>query len=127
MGAVNEPRLLAFDGGNSKTDVLLVALDGTVIARARSGPFTPHIIGAGPAVATVAPAVEHVIAVAGLTQVDVVVGERGANVGVVHVEAGVGARCDHDGVLGGRVDNDRGRTARSRQGDHAVEADVVGA
>ena len=74
MGALTEPRLLAFDGGNSKTDVLLVAFDGTVIARARSGPFTPHIIGAGPAVATVAPAVEHVLAVAGLTRVDVVAG-----------------------------------------------------
>ena len=66
MGAVTESRLLAFDGGNSKTDVLLVAFDGTVVARARSGPFTPHIIGAGPAVATVAPAVEHVLAIAGL-------------------------------------------------------------
>lgn len=74
MGAVNEPRLLAFDGGNSKTDVLLVAFDGTVLARARSGPFTPHIIGAGPAVATVAPAVEHVLAIAGLTSVDLVAG-----------------------------------------------------
>lgn len=72
MGAVTEPRLLAIDGGNSKTDVLLVALDGTVIARARSGPFAPHIIGAGPAVATVAPAVEHVLAIAGLSRVDVV-------------------------------------------------------
>ena len=74
MGALTEPRLLAFDGGNSKTDVLLVALDGTVVARARSGPFAPHIIGAGPAVATVAPAVEHVLAVAGLTLPDVAAG-----------------------------------------------------
>lgn len=74
MGAVTEPRLLAFDGGNSKTDVLLVDFDGTVVARARSGPFAPHIIGAGAAVATVAPAVEHVLAIAGLTHVDVVAG-----------------------------------------------------
>ena len=74
MGAVTEPRLLAFDGGNSKTDVLLVDFDGTVIARARSGPFAPHIIGAGAAVATVAPAVEHVLAIAGITGVDVVAG-----------------------------------------------------
>lgn len=74
MGALTESRLLAFDGGNSKTDVLLVAFDGTVVARARSGPFAPHIIGAGPAVATVAPAVEHVLAIAGLTHVDVVAG-----------------------------------------------------
>lgn len=74
VGMMTEPRLLAFDGGNSKTDVLLVAFDGTVLARARSGPFAPHIIGAGPAVATVAPAVEHVLAIAGLAGVDVVAG-----------------------------------------------------
>jgi N-acetylglucosamine kinase-like BadF-type ATPase len=74
VGALNGPHLLALDGGNSKTDVLLVTSDGTVVARARSGPFAPHIIGAGPAVATVAPAVEEVLAVAGLTGVDVVAG-----------------------------------------------------
>ena len=36
MGPLNETFLLALDGGNSKTDVLLVAEDGTVItARVR--------------------------------------------------------------------------------------------
>ena len=74
MGAVTGPHLLALDGGNSKTDVLLVTEDGTVVARARSGPFAPHIVGAGPAIATVAPAVTEVLAAAGLDRVDVVAG-----------------------------------------------------
>lgn len=50
--------LIALDGGNSKTDVLLVEADGTVLARARSGSFAPHLIGAEAAVATFAGAVE---------------------------------------------------------------------
>ena len=61
MGTVNTAYLLALDGGNSKTDVLLVDSSGTVIARARSGPFAPHIVGAVAAVATLVPAVEEVL------------------------------------------------------------------
>jgi len=71
---MTEPHLLALDGGNSKTDVLLVTHDGTVVARARSGPFAPHIVGAPAAVDTVAPAVREVLDAAGLERVDVVAG-----------------------------------------------------
>ena len=60
MGPLNEPCLLALDGGNSKTDVLLVAEDGTVITRARAGAFVPHIVGAPAAVASLADAVAEV-------------------------------------------------------------------
>ncbi len=74
MGTLTQPHLLALDGGNSKTDVLLVTADGTVVARARSGPFAPHIVGAAAAVATVAPAVTQVLAAARLPRVDVVAG-----------------------------------------------------
>ncbi|KRA26006.1 hypothetical protein ASD65_09235 [Microbacterium sp. Root61] len=59
---MNEPHLLALDGGNSKTDVLLVAEDGTVISRARAGAFVPHIVGATAAVASLAAAVTEVLA-----------------------------------------------------------------
>ena len=62
MGPLNEPCLLALDGGNSKTDVLLVAEDGTVITRARAGAFVPHIVGAPAAVASLADAVAEVLA-----------------------------------------------------------------
>ncbi|NUW32055.1 ATPase [Nonomuraea sp. SMC257] len=42
--------MLAVDGGNSKTDVAVVAEDGEVLATARSGPFTPHSAGVAAAV-----------------------------------------------------------------------------
>ncbi|MDH2430527.1 BadF/BadG/BcrA/BcrD ATPase family protein [Sphaerisporangium sp. TRM90804] len=42
--------VLAVDGGNSKTDVALVAEDGTVLARGRGGPFLPQSLGVGAAV-----------------------------------------------------------------------------
>ena len=39
------PLLLAIDGGNSKTDVVVVGEDGRVIAMARGGGYRPHEIG----------------------------------------------------------------------------------
>lgn len=42
--------LLAVDGGNSKTDVALVGEDGSVLATARGGGFTPQSTGVGAAV-----------------------------------------------------------------------------
>ena len=49
--------VLAIDGGNSKTDVLLVDAGGAVIASARSGGFTPQASGVGAAIAVAAEAV----------------------------------------------------------------------
>jgi N-acetylglucosamine kinase-like BadF-type ATPase len=74
MGPLNDPCLLALDGGNSKTDVLLVAEDGTVIARARAGAFVPHIVGAAAAVASLADAVAEVLASAPGGRASVVAG-----------------------------------------------------
>ncbi|GAA0911756.1 BadF/BadG/BcrA/BcrD ATPase family protein [Nonomuraea longicatena] len=45
--------VVAVDGGNSKTDVLLLSVDGTILARGRSGPFTPQSTGVGHAADTV--------------------------------------------------------------------------
>ncbi|WP_062438299.1 N-acetylglucosamine kinase [Herbidospora daliensis] len=42
--------LLAVDGGNSKTDLALVAEDGTVLATTRTGPFLPQSAGVEAAV-----------------------------------------------------------------------------
>ncbi len=56
------PTLLALDGGNSKTDILLLSIDGTVLARERCGPFIPHLIGAVDAVARLAPSIERILA-----------------------------------------------------------------
>ncbi|WP_030451211.1 N-acetylglucosamine kinase [Herbidospora cretacea] len=42
--------VLAVDGGNSKTDLALVAEDGTVLATTRTGPFLPQSAGVAAAV-----------------------------------------------------------------------------
>lgn len=63
--------VLAFDAGNSKTDVALVSADGTVLGTARGGGFEPHIIGAAAAVDGLAPLVAAAAAEAGLAVGDV--------------------------------------------------------
>lgn len=39
------PLVLAVDGGGSKTDAVALELDGTVVAEARAGTSSPHVIG----------------------------------------------------------------------------------
>lgn len=59
----HHPRtLLALDGGNSKTDILLVDEHGSVMTRTRSGPFIPHLVGAVRAVELLAPDIERALA-----------------------------------------------------------------
>ena len=40
-----EPAVLAFDGGSTKTDVVLVSLSGAVLGRARVGPSNHQLVG----------------------------------------------------------------------------------
>lgn len=63
-------RVLAIDAGNSKTDVAVVAADGTVLAAARGGGFRPPAVGVETAVDSVAEAVARAYATAGVTAVD---------------------------------------------------------
>jgi N-acetylglucosamine kinase-like BadF-type ATPase len=58
--------VLAIDAGNSKTDVAVVASDGSVRGRARGGAFRPDRLGATAAVAGIAPLVEKARASAGI-------------------------------------------------------------
>jgi N-acetylglucosamine kinase-like BadF-type ATPase len=51
--------VLAVDGGNSKTDVMLATADGTVLGEARGGPFRPQSAGVENAIDSVAKAVEE--------------------------------------------------------------------
>ncbi|GAA2729860.1 N-acetylglucosamine kinase [Actinocorallia aurantiaca] len=60
------PGVLAIDAGNSKTDVLLVGTDGTVLGCARGGGFRPHEVGPRAAVAALEPLVRAAAAQAGL-------------------------------------------------------------
>jgi N-acetylglucosamine kinase-like BadF-type ATPase len=43
--SASAPAVLAFDGGSSKTDVVLVANDGGVLGRARVGPCNHQLVG----------------------------------------------------------------------------------
>ncbi|WP_369271094.1 N-acetylglucosamine kinase [Streptomyces sp. R11] len=63
-------RVLAVDAGNSKTDVAVVAADGTVLATARGGGFRPPSVGVEPAMDTLAAAVEQALTAAGVTSAD---------------------------------------------------------
>ncbi|MYS20630.1 ATPase [Streptomyces sp. SID4948] len=58
--------VLAIDAGNSKTDVALVAADGTVLGAARGGGFQPPVVGVEAAVSALARIVERAAADAGL-------------------------------------------------------------
>jgi len=61
------PAVLAIDAGNSKTDVALVAADGSVLAGVRGSGFQPHVVGAEAAVGGLHLLVEQAASVAGLT------------------------------------------------------------
>jgi N-acetylglucosamine kinase-like BadF-type ATPase len=65
-----ERTIVAIDGGNSKTDVVLLRGDGSVLSRARSGPFIPHLVGAAAAVESFGAAIQEVLSAAGLAGVD---------------------------------------------------------
>ncbi|WP_306323124.1 MULTISPECIES: N-acetylglucosamine kinase [unclassified Streptomyces] len=62
--------VLAIDAGNSKTDVAVVAADGTVVGTARGGGFQPHRTNVEPAVDVLAEAVTRAFAQAGVASVD---------------------------------------------------------
>jgi N-acetylglucosamine kinase-like BadF-type ATPase len=71
VGALVPGGVLAFDAGNSKTDVALVAADGTVLGTARGGGFEPQKMGPVAAVAGLEPLVRAAAAEAGLRLSDV--------------------------------------------------------
>jgi len=56
------PIVVAVDGGGSKTDAVALALDGTVLAEARAGTSSPHVLGMDGAVALVGDLVGELLA-----------------------------------------------------------------
>lgn len=62
----SEPVVLAFDGGASKTDVVLVDGSGSVLGRARVGPSNHQLVGLDAAVQALADGVAAVLDDAGL-------------------------------------------------------------
>ncbi|MFF1683846.1 MULTISPECIES: N-acetylglucosamine kinase [unclassified Streptomyces] len=62
--------VLAIDAGNSKTDVAVIAADGTVVGAARGGGFQPPKVGVEAAVDVLAEAVGRALAEAGTATVE---------------------------------------------------------
>ncbi|MEU9373034.1 BadF/BadG/BcrA/BcrD ATPase family protein [Streptomyces sp. NPDC048255] len=60
------PAVLAVDAGNSKTDVALIAADGSVLGTGRAGGFQPPLTGIEPALDVVGRAVAEAVEAAGL-------------------------------------------------------------
>ncbi|MEV8214747.1 BadF/BadG/BcrA/BcrD ATPase family protein [Leifsonia sp. NPDC077715] len=56
------PIVVAVDGGGSKTDAVALSLDGTVLAEARAGTSSPHVLGMDGAVALVGDLIEQLLA-----------------------------------------------------------------
>jgi N-acetylglucosamine kinase-like BadF-type ATPase len=66
--------VLAIDGGNSKTDLLLVdATSGAVVGSERGPGFQPHLVGSDGALGSLQPVVSSLLAAAGRTQADLLV------------------------------------------------------
>jgi N-acetylglucosamine kinase-like BadF-type ATPase len=57
-----KPAVLAIDGGNSKTDVALVASDGTLLAAARGPGINAHVVGIDETMLILAAVVKQVVA-----------------------------------------------------------------
>ncbi|WP_030758939.1 N-acetylglucosamine kinase [Streptomyces griseus] len=66
MGVNPDDVLLAVDAGNSKTDVAVLAADGTVLGSARGGGFQPPVVGVAEAVGALAEIVGRAAADAGV-------------------------------------------------------------
>jgi N-acetylglucosamine kinase-like BadF-type ATPase len=60
------PAVLALDGGSTKTDAVLVALDGTVLGRARVGPSNHQLVGLDGALEAMDEVIADAMADAGL-------------------------------------------------------------
>ncbi|KAA6217709.1 N-acetylglucosamine kinase [Streptomyces filamentosus] len=67
MGVNPDDVLLAVDAGNSKTDVAVLAADGTVLGSARGGGFQPPVVGVAEAVGALAEIVGRAAADAGVS------------------------------------------------------------
>jgi len=65
-----EPRVLAVDGGNSKTDLALLDAGGGLLAVVRGGGSSPHQLGIDGCVELLGTLVEHVVARAGAEPFD---------------------------------------------------------
>ena len=86
-----EPAVLAFDGGSSKTDAVLVSRRGAVLGRTRVGPSNHQLVGVEGMLEVLGRAVSDVTSQAGLPSDRVPVGQAG-----VYCLAGVDLAVDEE-------------------------------
>ena len=67
MRDIPEPIVLALDGGSTKTDAVLVAVDGTLLGRSRVGPSNHQLVGLDGAMDAVGAAIAAVTESAGIS------------------------------------------------------------
>jgi N-acetylglucosamine kinase-like BadF-type ATPase len=113
--------VIAVDGGGSKTDVVALALDGTVIARKRGPKSSPHLVGLEGSVAVIDALVRDVVGDAEVVQADVYLSGLDLPIEIERYRAGV-AGCAWAGA-GLVVDNDL--FALLRAGTEATDAVAV--
>ncbi|MEV2200917.1 BadF/BadG/BcrA/BcrD ATPase family protein [Streptomyces fradiae] len=120
MGVTTADAVLAVDAGNSKTDVALVGVDGTVLGTGRGGGFRPQAVGTEAAVDVLAAAVAQAMRGAGA------VADTGAGVlpgvgvgGVSGAGAGVGGGPGA-GTAGGGPGAGRPGAGGPRAGGHGA-------
>ncbi|MFE1576611.1 N-acetylglucosamine kinase [Streptomyces fradiae] len=98
MGVTTADAVLAVDAGNSKTDVALVGVDGTVLGTGRGGGFRPQAVGREAAVDVLAAAVAQAMRGAGAVADTGAGGLPGGGVGSV---SGAGAGGGGGSGVGG--------------------------
>ncbi|MEU7564794.1 BadF/BadG/BcrA/BcrD ATPase family protein [Streptomyces fradiae] len=98
MGVTTADAVLAVDAGNSKTDVALVGVDGTVLGTGRGGGFRPQVAGREAAVDVLAAAVAQAMRGAGAVADTGAGGLPGGGVGGV---SGAGAGGGGGSGVGG--------------------------
>lgn len=123
---MSAPLVVAVDGGNSKTDVVLADADGAVLAHVRGPGSSPHLLGVPKAIALLDDLVHRVRTAAGLpadhavARAEVYLAGADLPVEVATLTEAVGAR----GWAGAhRVDNDS--LALLRAGTDAADAIAV--
>ncbi|NUT36963.1 MAG: ATPase [Hamadaea sp.] len=123
---MSAPLVVAVDGGNSKTHVVLADVDGAVLAQVRGPASSPHLLGVPKAIALLDDLIHRVRAAAGLSpdhavaRAEIYLAGADLPVEVATLMAAVGPRgwaAEH------RVDNDA--LAMLRAGTDAADAIAV--
>ena len=115
--------VIAVDGGGSKTDVVALSLDGSILGTARGGGTSPHIVGLERSVAIVDELVREVASVGTLVVANVYL--SGVDL-PAEIDAFKGSIAGLDWAANSLVDNDLFALLRAGTNEHSAVAVVCG-